>query len=84
MPKKNTKKGWVRTPKHMWTKDEILKVIKLWNSKTTNDLAKELNVATHQIQALATQIRKSGYALPRKLVKGRLRSLIEEVTRGLK
>lgn len=79
MKNKNVRGG----VKHSWTKEDIKKIIKLWSSKTTKDLADEIGVSTGQIGYIAMNIRKSGYKLPRKTVKGQLRTLIGEVIEEL-
>jgi len=61
----------------MWTKQDIMKVIDIWDSKSTDDIAKELGVSKKQITALAYRIRKV-YPLQRKRNNGTLRLLIEE------
>lgn len=74
----NKKASRLRGPNHLWTKADIQKVCKLWSTKTTQQIADDLKVEVYQVQSLATLIRKTGYPLPRKMVKGRLRTLVEE------
>lgn len=62
----------------LWTGNEIKMVVKLWESKTTADLAEELGRPVQSVQALATKIRKAGYPLKRKMMRGTLQSLIKE------
>lgn len=68
-----------RKENHSWTKEDIKKIIKLWSSKSTIDLAKDIGIDPAQVSYLAGQIRKSGYKLPRKTVKGQLQTLIKDV-----
>lgn len=68
-----------RAEKKQFTKSEIALVLELWNDKDTAEIAKELGRTTATISYIATQIRKSGYDLPRKHKRGTLRLLIGEV-----
>lgn len=61
------------------TKDIIRKLIDLWETKSTRDIAEELGVELGRVSYLATQIRKEGYDLPRKYIRGVTRKLIKEV-----
>lgn len=66
---------------HQWTKSELKSVIKLWDSKTTEELAQNIGVARPMINAIATKLRKAGVKLTRKSRKGYLDSLIKEVAK---
>jgi hypothetical protein len=67
-----------------WTADDIKKVITVWQTKTTKELAVELNKTTEEVNYIAAQIRKSGYDLPRKRKKGYIQPLIVSVISKLK
>ena len=61
----------------MWTKQDIMKVIDIWDSKSTDDIAKELKCTKKEVCNIAYQIRKV-YPLQRKRNNVTLRLLIEE------
>lgn len=65
--------------KHSWTKEEIRALIKMWDTMTLDELALELGVGKQRIQAIAHVIRKKGYALAKKKMKGTIGLLIDEV-----
>lgn len=67
-----------------FTKQEIKAIIKLWETKTTQEIAAEINRSTGSVQYMANVIRKSGYHLPRKSQKGTIRLLVKEVLNDLK
>ncbi len=69
----------MKTKKHMWTKDEIKKIARMWTDKTMQDIADDLGVEKIKIAALTTQMRKAGFNLPRKHRNGYLLSLLKEV-----
>lgn len=69
---------------HMWTKDDIKKVAKLWSSKTMEELAKELDVRKDQILYIVTHMRKAGFELPRKHKTGYMEMLLKECLLELK
>lgn len=71
--------GKLKTPKHQFTKDEIKKVYRLWEGKSTLAIAEELGLKEQQITYIATQMRKSGLKMAKKHKIGYLRNLIEEV-----
>lgn len=63
----------------MFTKDEIKAVATLWNEKSLQEIANELNITTLQVQYLAKEMRREGFLLPKKYKKGVARLLIREV-----
>lgn len=63
----------------MWTKEEIIKISKLWEHSRTEDIAEELGVLPQQVSYMVYTMRKAGYPMAKKHVKGRLSSLIQEV-----
>lgn len=63
----------------MWTKDEAKKVLRLWSSKTREEVAKEIGVSELQLYNIVTQLRKAGFNLPKKHRNGHLRNLLEEM-----
>lgn len=67
--------------KHMWTKDEISLVIKLWSSESVHTLAKKLGVNYQQLNYIAKELRKNGFPMPKKHSKGQIGSLIAELKR---
>lgn len=67
-----------------WTKDELKKFVKLWESKTVPDLAQDFGVSTSTIQGVAGHFRKAGYKLAYKRQKGSVLLMIKEVVKELK
>jgi len=64
----------------MWTKDDLKLVLKLWESKTTDEIAAELGVVPQMIHYVAKQIRLvDPKALPKKHRIGELQALIRDV-----
>ena len=64
---------------HQWTKDEIKKLAKVWESKTMNELATEFGLEKTQLTYIAGKIRK---VFPKLLAKkhrrGEMNALITE------
>jgi len=72
-----------RLKNHQFTKAEIKKVISMWDKKTKEQIADELNINEQQVNYIAMQIRKAGYKLTKKHKVGYLRNLITEVINEL-
>jgi len=69
----------VKKGSKQWTKDDISKVLKLWNSKTGEEICDELRIAPAQLYYIAKQIRVvSPKALPKKHRVGILHNLIRD------
>lgn len=73
MKNKTTKKTF-----HMWTKEEIKKLVKMWDDKTKEELAEELGLNEVQIGSMARRIRLLGYPLTKKNKSGYLENVINE------
>jgi len=73
-----------RTKSHMWTKDDIKEVIRLWDDATLEQIAERINVPKYKIQWMAKQIRKAGHDLPLKRKNLNTQLLIKEVLRDLR
>ncbi|MCK5017882.1 MAG: hypothetical protein KAS32_12535 [Candidatus Peribacteraceae bacterium] len=69
----------VKKHSHQYTKEEIRKVLKIWEKSSVQDIADELGVTTNQVQYLASQIRKAGVDLPKKKRVGHFQKLILEI-----
>lgn len=74
----------MKNSKKLWTKKEIRTFITLWDSKTTEEIATELNRPKSSMNYIAMHIRKSGYNLPKKHNVGKLDGLIKETLQELK
>ncbi len=61
----------------MFTKEEIRKVIMLWENSSVAEIADELDRKPQSIIYLAKKIRKCGYPLPKKYIKRESDSLIK-------
>lgn len=68
----------------MWTKDELKKVLKMWDSKTTEEIAEELGVKKVQVQGIANKFRKLGVKLAKKHRVGYMNNLMKEVIKEMK
>lgn len=69
----------IKKQPHMWTKDDVKTVAKLWNSATVKELCDKLNVEYQQLNYIAKEMRKAGFDLPKKHSKGYVNSLLKEV-----
>ena len=70
--------------RHQWTKDEIKALVSLWDTKTTLEIAAELNLKNNQVTYMAKRVRDSGYALPKHRRNGYMASLVKEAIAELK
>lgn len=71
-------------PRHIWTKEEIVKIIKLWESETPESLAEEMGLSAYQVLYMANLIRKKGLKLIKKRKNGITSFLVEEVIKDLR
>lgn len=77
MKKKEPAKEHTR---HLWTKNDIRKLIDLWESKTIAELAEEIGCKESAVAFMAYQLRKEGFTLSRrKRQVGITRKLIKDV-----
>lgn len=67
----------------MWTKENIKQLMKLWDDNTLEEIANEMGLQTGQVQYMAHAIRKMGYVITRKHVRGRIKSTIEDAMQEL-
>jgi len=61
----------------LWTKNDIKKVLTLWDSHTIAEMCEILDRKKGQIMYMATEIRKSGHPLTKKMSRHTLRGLIK-------
>jgi hypothetical protein len=83
---KKAKTTWSKstTSKYkLWTKDEVKKLIDLWEHSTVAEVCKALKRNKGQVLYMALQIRKSGYNLPKKIYPRRTNGMVKEVLREL-
>jgi len=64
--------------RHSWTKEEIKKLVKVWDTHTIDEVAQELKLDRQQVQYMVNEIRKAGVPLAKKHRKGYLQNLIKE------
>lgn len=64
---------------HMWTKQEIKKILSLWDSSTPEELAESFNVKKTQLMYIILKMRQAGIKLAKKHKNGYLSNLIQEV-----
>lgn len=63
----------------LFTKDEIAKILDLWESKAIVEIAQELGRPNSSVASMAKIIRMAGYALPKKRIKSQKMLLVKEV-----
>lgn len=68
---------------HMWTKDEIKKIFRLWENSNPQDLADQLGVKLSQLKNVVTAMRKVGFPLVQKRRNGAYAKVLNEVKREL-
>ena len=69
------------TSPHLWTKNEVRKLKDLWDTKSLEEVAIELNLKPEQISYMAGQMRKVGFKLSTKRRRGggRVQILLREL-----
>lgn len=55
---------------NIWTKEEIDKVVSLWNDNSREEIAKTMNIPVSRLATLVYSLRKKGYKLDKKSNKG--------------
>lgn len=69
-----------KTKYFLWDKSRIAKVLELWGTHTTEEIALEIGCSTANVSYLAHRIRKiSPNSVPKKLITGNSDSLIKSV-----
>lgn len=63
----------------MWTKEEIKKVLALWDSKTIQELADEIGTTPEAVSYIAFALRKNGFTISKKRKAGYMQLLLAEV-----
>lgn len=61
----------------MWTKDDIKVLIRLWEDKTTEEIADIIGRSRSSVIAMSHRVREAGYPLPRKRKKNSQHHLIK-------
>lgn len=69
---------------HMWTKEDIKKLVTIWDDCTKQEVADEMNLTPVQVGSMVRRIRLAGYPLARKTSKGTMNLMIDEVFDELK
>lgn len=70
--------------RHIWTKDQIKTIIKLWDTETPESLADELGVHKDQLMYMVHLIRVKGLKLIRKRRNGTMSLLVEEAIKEMR
>lgn len=78
------KNGKTRLVQNPWTKEDMKKLILLWEEKSLEDLGEEIGRTRAQILDMARKMRKENINLPVKKKKGVINGLILEVKKELK
>lgn len=73
-----------RNPRHMWTKDDIKTVLKLWDTENSDYICKKLDISYMQLQYITKEIRKAGIPIAKKHSKGNLQGLLKEIKAEIK
>ena len=62
-----------------WTKEDVRKVARLWETSTRDELAKELGVNVEQVTYISSEMRKVGFNIPKKRRNAEFRLMLAEV-----
>lgn len=68
----------------MWTKQDFKAIMKLWDTKNTQEIAEELGRTDGSVTAMVQTLRKAGVDLPKKHRNGYISSLVQEFLVDLK
>lgn len=63
----------------MWTKENVKKLLEIWESKTIVEVAVETGLSYKQVNYMAQALRNKGFKLSKKRIAGKLQSLLDEV-----
>lgn len=69
---------------HMWTRDEVKSLFKLWEDTSVEDIAERLKLEVSQVRTMVTAMRKKGFPLARKRVNSYIQVLLDDVKKELK
>lgn len=83
-PKKRATRAIETSPRHLWTKDELKKIINMWDSSSMEEILEETGLTRSQISSIRYGLKKAGYVLTAKKAKGYRQLLVTEVLRELK
>lgn len=64
---------------HVWTKDEVRKLYKLWEDCTLEELSADMGIRHVQVTYMANQMRKVGFKLTKKPKVGSRLSMLKEI-----
>ena len=64
---------------HLWTKEEIRKVAKLWDEYSVEGLSKELGVEPKHLKYIVARMRVEGFVLAKKRRNEYISTLLKEV-----
>lgn len=81
---KKEKKTSVKTEYHNWTKEEMRTLYKIWDKKSVEEIAEELNLSRDQVKSMACQMRKNGIPLEKKRIRNKYFRMILELKKELK
>lgn len=62
-----------------WTKDNLRKLLSLWETKTPDEIAIKLGTDRKKINYMAYELRKAGFNIPTKRTNGQLKKMILEL-----
>lgn len=74
----------MRKKQHNITKDDIKKIIEAWETKTTVQIAEEIDVTTSTIYNIRKQLEANGIKLAKKKRVGYLGNLVAEFAKEYK
>ena len=82
---KLTRNNMIHRKNNPWTIDEIEALHRIWESASSEEVARKLGRSAQQVSAMAGKLRKAGIDLPQKRKNGYLNTLIQEyINRRLK
>lgn len=83
---RTTKKAYAQRtqPRHEWTKQEVMMLIKLWGTNTIEGIAEEIGVDKNQVKSMAQVCRQQGAELSKKYSRGQRSAIVREALIELK
>lgn len=70
--------------RYQWTIEDFRKIVSLWSTTNTAELAKMLGKSRAAISSIATRLRKEGIHIPRKRINGKFEELMKQLKSELK
>ena len=69
---------------HMWTREEVKKLYKIWDTSSMEEVCEELGIEVGQVRYMVQQMRKHGFPLQKKRKIGDTMLMLKELKAELK